>query len=193
MAKLIYFTLISLDGYIEDKTGKFDWAVPDDDVHAFANDLIRGAGTFLYGRRMYETMKVWQTAELQAPVHQDFAAVWRAADKIVFSTTLKQPATPNTRIERQFVVSAVRQLKESSARDVFIGGPTLAAQAFRAGLVDECQLFVVPVIVGGGKRGLPSDAFLMLELVEERRFGNVVCLGYRTCTGDRDRTKWPNR
>lgn len=180
MAKLIYFTLISLDGYIEDKSGKFDWAAPDDDAHAAANDLVRGAGTVLYGRRMYETMKVWQTADWQAPVHKDFAAIWRAVDKIVFSTTLQEPATPKTRIEPKFDTSAVRRLKESSARDIFIGGPTLAAQAFKAGLVDECQLFVVPVIVGGGKRGLPSDVFLRLELVEERRCGNVVCLRYRT-------------
>ena len=184
MAKLIYSAMMSLDGYIEDKSGKFDWAAPDDEVHAFVNDLVRPAGTFLYGRRMYATMVAWENAAddpaFQTAVMQDFASIWRAAEKIVYSSTLNKVSSAKTRIETAFDPDAVRRIKGSAARDVFIGGPSLATHAFKAALVDECHLLVVPVIVGGGKRGLPSDVFLTLELAEERRFkSGVVYLRYR--------------
>lgn len=184
MAELIYTTIMSLDGYIEDENGNFDWAAPDEEVHAFVNDLERRSGTFLLGRRMYDTMAVWETdtslAE-QSPVTRDFAELWQAADKIVYSRTLPAPVTTRTRIEREFDADAVRGLKGSATSDVSIGGPELAAHAFRAGLVDECRLFVTPVIVGGGKRALPDGVRVPLELVDERRFGSgFVYLRYRT-------------
>lgn len=166
---------MSLDGYIEDSEGTFEWAAPDEEVHRFINDLERGTGTYLYGRRMYETMAGWEIDAdwvTESAVTQDFAAIWRAADKVVYSRTLEKVATARTRLERDFDPGAVRHLKETSKRDLSIGGPNLAAQAFRAGLVDECQLFLVPIAVGGGKRALPEDICLALELLEERRFGS---------------------
>jgi dihydrofolate reductase len=184
MAKLIYSAISSLDGYIEDEAGGFDWAVPDDEVHAFVNDLERSAGTYLYGRRMYETMLGWETdpsLAAQSPLMRDFAASWQAADKVVYSTTLDAPSTARTRIERAFDADQVRQMKASASRDLTVGGPDLAAQAFRAGLVDECHLFLTPIIVGGGKPSLPDGVRLELELLEERRFaGGTVHLHYRT-------------
>jgi dihydrofolate reductase len=183
MAKLIYSAITSLDGYVADSDGNFDWAVPDEEVHTFVNDLERPVGTYLYGRRMYEVMVGWETAHNladQRPVMQDFAEIWQAADKIVYSKALEAPASARTRIEREFDPEAVRQLKASAGRDSTVGGPDLAAQAIRAGLVDELQLFVAPVVVGGGKRSLPDDVRLKLELLDERRFGSgVVYLRYR--------------
>ena len=186
MASLIYSAITSLDGYVADEAGSFDWAMPDEQVHAFINDLMRPVGTHLYGRRLYEVMAGWETdpslAE-QSPVMRDFAELWQAADKIVYSTTLAAPSTARTRIERSFHPEAVRELKATADRDLVVGGPELAAQAFAAGLVDECHLFLAPVIVGGGKRSLPDHVRLQLELLDERRFGNgMVHLGYRTTT-----------
>jgi dihydrofolate reductase len=186
MAKLIYSAITSLDGYIADEDGNFDWAVPDEEVHAFINDLDRPLGTYLYGRRMYETMVGWETDHTlaeQSPVMRDFAQIWQAAEKLVYSRTLEAVSTARTRIERDFEPDAVRQMKASAQRDMIVGGADLAAHAFRARLVDECHLFVVPIVVGGGKRSLPDDVRLKLELLDERRFGNgVVHLHYRTRT-----------
>jgi dihydrofolate reductase len=185
MAKLIYSAIASLDGYIEDAEGKFDWAAPDEEVHRFVNDLERPVGTYLYGRRMYETMVYWERppdlAE-QPPVVQEFAKIWQTADKLVYSRTLPTASSAKTRIERAFDAEAVRQMKATAARDLTVGGPDLAAQAIEAGLVDECQLFLVPVVVGGGKRCFPdNDVRVNLELLDERRFGNgTVYLHYRT-------------
>ena len=186
MAKLIYSAITSLDGYIADEDGNFDWAVPDEEVHTFINDLERPVGTYLYGRRMYEVMVVWETdptlAE-QSPVTRDFAQMWQAADKIVYSKTLRAVSTARTQMERDFDPEAVRQMKVSAGRDMAVGGPDLAAQAFKAGLVDELHLFVVPIMVGGGKRSLPNDVRLKLELIDERRFSSgMVYLHYRTRT-----------
>ena len=186
MAKLIYSAISSLDGYIADEDGNFDWAVPDEEVHAFINDLERPVGTYLYGRRMYETMVGWETdptlAE-QSPVMRDFAQIWQAAEKIVYSRTLETVPTTRTRLEREFDPEAVRQMKASAGRDISVSGPDLAAQAFRAALVDECYLIVTPIVVGGGKRSLPDDVRLKLELIDERRFDNgMVYLHYRTRT-----------
>ena len=184
MAKLSYSAISSLDGYIEDEAGGFDWAVPDDEVHAFMNDLERSAGTYLYGRRMYETMVGWETdpsLAAQSPLMRDFAATWQAADKVVYSTTLDAPSTARTRIERAFDADQVRQMKASASRDLTVGGPDLAAHAFRAGLVDECHLFLTPLVVGGGKPSLPDGVRLGLELLDERRFAcGTVYLRYRT-------------
>ena len=180
MAKLIYSAIASLDGYIEDEQGKFDWAAPDEEVHAFVNDLERPIGTYLYGRRMYDTMVFWETVSTsgEPAAFRDFAEIWRAAEKIVYSRTLQTPSSARTRIERDLDPEAIRSLKESSDRDVSVGGPELAAQAMAAGLVDECQLFLNPVIVGGGKRALP-ELRAQLELLDERRFGGgVVFLRY---------------
>jgi dihydrofolate reductase len=186
MAKLIYSAIASLDGYIEDHDGRFDWAVPDDEVHDFINDLQRPVGTYLYGRRMYETMAVWETDRTLADrsvLLRDFAQIWQGADKIVYSTRLENPSTARTRIERDFDPEAVRRLKASAERDLTVGGPDLAGHAFKAGLVDECQLFVAPVVVGGGKQSLPDDVRLELELLDQRRFGNgMVYLRYRAGT-----------
>jgi dihydrofolate reductase len=186
MAKLIYSAITSLDGYIADEDGNFDWAAPDEEVHAFVNDLERPVGTYLYGRRMYEVMTYWETAHTlpdQRPVEHDFAELWQAADKIVYSKTLETPSSARTRIERDFDPEAVRQLKASAGRDLTVGGPHLAAQAFKAGLVDEFQLFFVPMVVGGGNQALPDHVRLRLELLDERRFGNgMVYLRYRTRT-----------
>ena len=183
MAKLIYSAIASLDGYVADESGIFDWAEPDEEVHEFVNDLERPVGTYLYGRRMYEVMRFWETAggaDLP-PFARDYAEIWRAADKIVYSKTLETAATARTRIERDFDPEAVRQLKATAVRDLTVGGPGLAGQALAAGLVDECQLFVAPVVVGGGTRALPDGVRLDLELLDERRFGSgMVYLRYRT-------------
>ena len=182
MARLIYLTNTSLDGYIEDADGRFDWSVPDDELHQFFNDLTRPVGTFLYGRRLYETMAVWETdPALSAgdPVTEEFAALWQVADKVVWSTTLDAPLTARTRLERSFDADDVRALVTSAARDLAIGGAMLAASALRAGLVDEIQLVVHPVVVGGGKRALPDGVRAHLELLDERRFaGGHVYLRY---------------
>jgi dihydrofolate reductase len=182
MAKLIYSAIASLDEYVEDKEGKFDWAAPDDEVFAFVNDLERPIGTYLYGRRMYETMVFWETVRTgddQLAVTRDYAQIWRAAEKIVYSRTRQAPSSERTRIERDFDPAAIRRLKESSARDITVGGAGLAGEAMAAGLVDECHLFLVPVIVGGGKRALPDEVHAQLELLDERRFrSGVVHLRY---------------
>ncbi|MDX6547364.1 MAG: hypothetical protein QOG33_914 [Gaiellales bacterium] len=184
MAKLIYSVITSLDGYVADEKGNFDWAVPDEEVHAFVNDLERPVGTYLYGRRMYEVMTAWETLSDQSPLMLDFAQIWRAADKVVYSTTLEAVSTARTRIERAFDPQAVRQMKAAAERDITVGGPNLAAQAIRAGLVDECHLFVSPIVVGGGTKSLPDGVRVQLELLDERRFGNgVVHLRYRTGSG----------
>ena len=185
MAKLIYYAISSLDGYIEDTDGTFDWAAPDEEVHAFVNDLVRPVGTHLVGRRMYETMVYWEhPPDLAAEPScvQDFAEIWQTADKIVYSKTLEAPSSARTRIEREFDPEAVRQLKATAGRDLAVGGPELAAQAIEAGLVDELHLFLVPVVVGGGKRSLPAgNVRAQLELLDERRFRNgTVYLHYRT-------------
>ena len=183
MAKLIYAVLSSLDGYFEDEEGRFDWAAPDDEVHAFVNELERPIGTYLYGRRMYETMVFWETVSTEADepaVFLDYAEIWRAAEKIVYSRTLQTPTSARTRIEREFEPDAVRQLKLSSTADIAVAGGELAGQAIGVGLVDECHLFLCPVVVGGGKRALPDNVRAQLELLDERRFKNgVVHLHYR--------------
>lgn len=183
MAELIYAAITSLDGFIEDNEGRFDWAEPDEEVHRFVNDRERDVGTYLYGRRMYEMMAVWETDPGLAAgpaVIRDFAEIWQAADKVVFSRTLRAATTIKTRIERNFDPEAIRHLKATTARDIAIGGPDLAAHAFRAGLVDQCHVYLSPIIVGGGKRGLPEGLRLKLELIENRRFHNgVVFLGYQ--------------
>jgi dihydrofolate reductase len=180
MAKLIYTAIQSLDGYTADKDGKFDWAAPDEEVHAFVNDLERPVGTYLYGRRMYETMVYWETDDDEAPVARDYAELWRAAEKVVYSRTLQTVSSERTRIEREFDAAAIRRLKESSRSDITIGGAELAGQAIAEGLVDECQLVLVPVLVGGGKRALPVGVHAELELLDERRFrSGVVYLHYR--------------
>ncbi len=182
MGKLIYAAIASLDGYVEDAEGRFDWSAPDDEVHRFINDLERPIGTYLYGRRMYETMVFWETVatETDEPaVFVDYAAIWRAADKIVYSRTLQEASSARTRIEREFDRDAIQRLKQSFAADITIGGAALAGHAFGAGLVDECHLFMCPIVIGGGKRALP-DSRVQLALLDERRFGNgVVHLHYR--------------
>jgi len=183
MAHLIYSAISSLDGYIEDSDGKFDWAFPGEEVHRFINNLERTAGTYLYGRRMYETMQVWEmdaSFATASPYLRDFAEIWQAANKIIYSSTLEVVPTRKTRIERNFDPIAVRQLKEAAEHDLLVGGPALAAHALRAGLVDECQLFITPIIVGGGKKSLPNNVRLELELLDERRFDNgMVFLRYQ--------------
>jgi dihydrofolate reductase len=182
MAKLIYVANVSVDGYIEDAHGRLDWTAPTDEVFAFITDLVRPVGTYFYGRRMYETMAVWETdptLAAQSELMADFADVWRGADKIVYSTTLHAVSTANTRLERNFDPDSVRDLKTTAASDFTVGGPMLAAHAFNAGLVDECHLLMHPVLVGRGKPAFPSDARAQLELLEERRFDNgVVYLRY---------------
>ncbi len=182
MAKLIYSAIASLDGYVEDARGKFDWAVPDDEVFAFVNDLERPIGTYLYGRRMYESMVVWETGgggDDQPALMREFAEIWRAADKVVYSRTLRTPSSARTQIEHKFDPGAITELKRSSNRDITVGGAELAGEAIAAGLVDECHLFLIPIIVGGGKRALPDDVRTQLELLAERRFRNgVVHLHY---------------
>jgi dihydrofolate reductase len=180
MANLIYTALASLDGYVADEQGKFDWARPDEEVHAFVNDLERPVGTQLYGRRMYEALAVWETMDDPAPLMRDFAQIWRAADKVVYSRTLQEVASARTRIEREFDPEAVRRMKAAAERDLTIGGPELAAEALRAGLVDEINLLLSPIVVGGGNPALPAGLRIALELLDERRFGNgVVHVHYR--------------
>jgi len=180
MGRLIYSGITSLDGYTEDADGKFDWSAPDEEVHRFVNELTRPVGTHLLGRRMYETMAYWDTDDpSRGDVERDFAAIWQAADKVVYSRTLDPPAAARTRLEREFAPDAVRGLKAATEHDLTIGGPKLAANAIAAGLVDEYQQFVNPVIVGGGKPFLPEGVRIGLQLVEERRFaGGVVFLRY---------------
>lgn len=182
MAQLIYSGIMSLDGYVADSAGNFDWAAPDEEVHGFINDLERDVGTYLYGRRMYQVMQAWETfgGPEEPEVVQDFGRIWRAADKVVYSNTLAETGSDRTRIERTFDPGAVRLLKENSPAPLGIGGPTLAAHALRTGLVDECQLFITPVAVGGGLRFLPEGLQARFELLGERRFGNgMVFLRYR--------------
>jgi dihydrofolate reductase len=184
MANLVYSAIASLDGYIEDDEGRFDWAEPDEEVHTFVNDLERSVGTFLLGRRMYEVLVYWETVGADRPPFiRDFAEIWRAADKIVYSQTLDAVSSARTRIERDFDPRAVRQLKAAADRDLSVGGPALAAEAFRAGLVDEVNVFLAPIVVGGGKPCLPAGVRLGLSLLDERRFASgVVYLRYRTTT-----------
>ena len=183
MARLVYAAIASLDGYVADADGRFDWCAPDEEVHAFVNDLTRPIGTHLYGRRTYEVMSFWETASTGADepaAMRDYAQIWQAADKVVYSTTLDSVSSARTRIEREFDAEAVRRMKAAAERDMSVGGPDLAGQALAAGLVDECHLFLAPVVVGGGTRALPDDVRLQLELVSERRFGGgVVHLHYR--------------
>jgi dihydrofolate reductase len=186
LARLIYSAIASLDGYVEDEQGMFDWAAPDEEVHAFVNDLERSIGTYLYGRRMYETMLFWEavsTGDDQSAVLRDYAEVWRAAEKIVYSRMLETASSARTRIERDFDPGAIRELKEATERDVSIGGAELAGEALAAGLVDECQLLLVPTVVGGGKSALPDKVRVELELLDERRFDSgVVYLRYGIAT-----------
>jgi len=182
MANLVYSAITSLDGYVADQAGKFDWAAPDEEVLSFVNDLERTFGTYLYRRRMYQTMAYWETAKFpagQPKLMQDFADLWRQAEKVVYSRTLEAAPSAHTRIEREFDPALVRQMKTAAARDISVGGATLAAQALQAGLVDQYHLFITPVVVGGGQQALPQDVRLKLELVDERRFSKgVVHLHY---------------
>jgi dihydrofolate reductase len=183
MAKLIYSAFTSLDGYVADEGGNFDWAELSDEVFAFINDRERRIGTYLFGRKVYETMSVWETPEVIAnlpAVAREFTPIWQAADKIVYSTTLPTVSTARTRLERTFDADAVRKLKAGATRDLGVGGPTLAAQAIRAGLVDEYNLLIAPVIAGGGNPYFPGKARVTLELFDERRFGNgLIHVRYR--------------
>jgi len=180
MAKLIYSAIASLDGFVEDAQGGFGWAKPDHEVHAFVNDLERPIGTYLYGRRMYETMVYWETADDSDAVARDYPSIWRSAEKVVFSRTLQTPSSAKTGVEPSFDPEAIRVLKETSQADLTVGGAELAGQAIAAGLVDEYRLFVVPVLVGGGKHALPNKVRANLELLDEHRFrGGVVYLQYR--------------
>jgi dihydrofolate reductase len=180
---LVYSAITSLDGYVADRDGKWDWCVPDPEVHAFINARERPIGTYLYGRRMYEVMVAWETLEDGAPELREFASLWRAADKVVYSRTLRRVTSARTTLARSFDAEAVRALK--AAGDVSVGGPEIAAEAIRAGLVDECHLYLNPVVVGGGKRALPDGVRWDLELFEEHRFGSgVVHLGYRSFVTD---------
>jgi dihydrofolate reductase len=186
MARLIYSAIMSLDGYIADERGNFDWAAPDEEVHAFVNDLERPIGTYLYGRRMYDVMRYWETAPTsgdQPAVVKDYAQIWQAVDKIVYSKTLATPSTTRTRIEKDFDPVGVRRIKASVSRDMSVGGPHLAAQAIEAGLVDEIHLLIAPIVVGGGTRALPDHVRVKLQLLDERRFaGGVVHLHYGIMT-----------
>jgi dihydrofolate reductase len=187
MAKLIYSAIASADGYVEDAAGEFGWAEPDDELFRFVNDLERPVGTYLFGRRMYETLVYWETAHTvpgQPPLSREFAGIWQAADKIVFSTTLQSVSSARTRVERSFDPAMIRQLKSATAQDMTVGGAGLAGQAIKAGLVDELQLFLVPVVVGGGKRALPSGVRSDLELLDTQRFASgAVYLRYRPKPG----------
>ncbi len=182
MARLIYSAIASLDGYVADEQGNFEWAAPDEEVHAFVNDLERPIGTYLYGRRMYDVMAAWETMPTDAGqpgVMRDFAQIWRAADKVVYSTTLEEVSTARTRVEREFDADAIGRMKDAADRDLSVGGPGLAGQALKAGLVDELQLFLVPAVVGGGTRALPDGVRLDLDLLDERRFGSgMIYLRY---------------
>jgi dihydrofolate reductase len=182
LAKLIYSAIASLDGYVEDEQGNFDWAAPDEEVHAFVNDLERPVGTYLYGRRMYETMVYWETVDTgpdRPAVSRDYARIWRAADKIVYSRTLQTVSSARTRVDREFDIEAIGRLKQTSGSDLTVGGAELGGQALVAGLVDECHLFLHPILVGRGKPALPHDVRARLELLDERRFDSgVVHLRY---------------
>jgi dihydrofolate reductase len=179
MAKLIYSAIASLDGYVEDADGDFEWAAPDAEVHAFVNELERPIGTYLYGRRMYETMVYWETAVDHSPVSQEYANIWKAADKVVYSRSLQAVTSARTRVEHDFTAESVQQLKDSSTTGLSIGGAELAGQALQAGLVDDIHLLVTPIIVGGGKHALPDGLQAQLTLLEERRFtSGVVHLHY---------------
>lgn len=181
MGQLIYSAITSLDGYVADETGSFDWSVPDEEVHAFVNDLERNYGIHLYGRRLYEVLVAWETMPLagEPAVLQDYARIWQASEKVVFSRSLREVGSTNTRLESEFDPAAVRRLKAASDRDLAVGGPMLAGQALRAGLVDELHQLLSPVVVGGGKAFLPAGLRLDLKLLDERRFGNgVVFLRY---------------
>ena len=184
MGRLIYSAITSLDGYVADENDNFDWAAPDAEVHAFVNDLERPVGTYLYGRRMYETLAVWETPEVipgLTPAMLDFARVWQAADKVVYSKSLESVSTARTRLERDFDPDTIRKMKDAADRDIGVGGPHLAAQAISAGLVDEWHLFLTPIVVGGGNPWLPDGVLVNLELVDERRFASGVAhLRYRT-------------
>ena len=183
MARLIYSAITSLDGYVADESGNFDWAEPDEEVHSFVNDLERSVGTYLYGRRMYEVMVSWETVPHNADqpsVAREYAEIWRGADKVVFSRTLDAVSSRRTRVEREFDADAVLRMKSEAHSDLSVGGPDLAGHALKAGLVDECHLFVTPIVVGGGTRCFPSDVGVNLELVDERRCRNgTVYLRYR--------------
>ena len=172
MARLIYSAITSLDGYVADKEGRFDWAAPDEELHAFVNELERPVGTYLYGRRMYEVMVAWETMQVadEPPAIRDYQEIWKAADKIVYSRTLEKASSAKTRIEPDFAPEAVRRLKVATGRDISVGGADLAAQAIEAGLVDEYHLVIAPVVVGGGIASLPANVHLKLELLDERRF-----------------------
>ncbi|MGZ8667364.1 MAG: dihydrofolate reductase family protein [Solirubrobacterales bacterium] len=172
MAKLVYSALASLDGFTEDAQGDFSWAAPDDEVHEFVNELERPVGTYLYGRRMYEVMVAWETLADQRPFMREFAEIWQRAEKVVFSKTLERVESDRTRIQREFDPEAVRRMKDSDSGEISIGGPELASQALATGLIDELHLFLVPVLVGSGKRALPIDEQVPLELLGQRRFGN---------------------
>lgn len=181
MADLIYSVLTSLDGYVADENGNFDWAEPDEEVHPFVNDLERPIGTYLYGRRLYDVMVAWERITDEQPFIQDYARIWRTADKVVYSRTLETAPSERTRIERDFDPEAIRRMKAAADHDLSVGGPELAAQAIRAGLVDEIRLFLAPIVIGGGTPALPDDHRLELELLSERRFGNgTVYVSYRT-------------
>jgi dihydrofolate reductase len=183
MAKLIFSAICSLDGYVADTDGNFDWSVPDVEVHRFVNDLERPIGTYLFGRRMYEVMRFWETAPTgngEQSAGQDYARIWQAADKIIYSRSLERVSTARTRLEREFDPDTIQQMKAAAARNISVGGPTLAAHALRLGLVDECHLFLSPIVVGGGTPAMPDNVRIQLELLDERRFGNgVVYLHYR--------------
>jgi dihydrofolate reductase len=183
MARLIYSAIASLDGYVADEQGNFEWAAPDEEVHVFVNDLERPISTYLYGRRMYDVMAAWETMPSDAGqpgVMRDFAQIWRAADKVVYSTTLEEVSTARTRVEREFDADAISRMKATADRDLSVGGPGLAGHALAAGLVDELQLFLVPAVVGGGTQALPDGVRLDLDLLDERRFASgVIYLRYR--------------
>ena len=180
MARLIYSAIASLDGYVADEEGRWDWSEPDDAVHAFVNDLARPLGTWLLGRRMYEVLAAWETIDDEHPAMRDFAEIWRSTDKVVYSRTLEAASTARTRVEREFDPEAVSRMKADSQRDLCVAGPQLAAHAFRAGLIDEIQLYLSPIIVGAGNPALPDGVKVSLELLDERRFANgVVHLRYR--------------
>ena len=183
MARLLYMAITSLDGYVADEAGKYDWAMPDDEVFGFINDFERPVGTYLYGRRLYQEMTGWETRDADPglpPLVLDFARIWQAADKVVYSRSLGNVSTARTRLERDFDPGSVREMKARSDRDITVGGSELAAEAIRAGLVDEIHLVISPVMVGGGKKALPGQVLVRLETLNERRFGNgVVHLGYR--------------
>ncbi|MBN9391702.1 MAG: dihydrofolate reductase family protein [Chloroflexi bacterium] len=175
MSKLIYFMGMSLDGFVAGENDSLDWSAPDEEVSAFINELHRPIGTYLYGRKNYETMTVWETPEVipgLSPASMDFAQIWQTANKVVYSRSLETVSTPNTRLEREFEPQVVNELKAQLPHDISVAGPHLAAQAIRAGLVDEIHLLVVPFILGGGKPVLPRDIRIKLELLDERRLGN---------------------